>query len=239
MFVNKFRILVAGALLFIALASVAFAHAQIISCTPDIGGTVAAAPDKLTCKTSEAMDPKGSSLAVFDAMGMQVDKKDSAVDLNDPDRVTLSVSLDPTQMKDGVYTVKWTTLSSADGDSADGEFQFAIGASPVKINPTATAAPENTQAAPTTGATTAAREATATTEATTVAPTATATAQAQATAAAPASAPTFAPTAAPTTASATLPATGGATDSSLLILLALFGVLALGIGAFVAVRARR
>jgi methionine-rich copper-binding protein CopC len=146
--VKKIGVLLASALLFLALAAVASAHAQITSCTPAIGGTVATAPDKVTCQASEAMDPKGSSLAVFDAMGMQVDMKDSAVDLNDPDRVTIAVSLDKSKIVDGVYTVKWNTLSSADGDAADGEFQFAVGANPVTISPTATPAPEGAGATP-------------------------------------------------------------------------------------------
>lgn len=139
---KKYIALVGSALLLLAFASVAFAHAQITSCTPEIGSTVATPPATVTCKAAEAMDPKASSLSVFDASGMQVDKKDSAVDLNDPDRVTISVSLDTTMMKDGLYTVKWMTLSSADSDSADGEFQFAVGAQPIKIGPTATAAPQ-------------------------------------------------------------------------------------------------
>lgn len=139
---KKILALVGSALLLLAFASVAFAHAQIISCTPEIGSTVAKVPDTLTCKAAEAMDAKASSLAVFDSGGMQVDKGNSAVDLNDPDRVTISVSLDTSMVKDGLYTVKWKTVSSADGDAADGEFQFAVGAQPVKIGPTVTPMPE-------------------------------------------------------------------------------------------------
>lgn len=136
---KKIIILLAAAVLTLAFAAVAMAHAEIKSCTPEINGTVAAVPDKVVCTTSEAMDPKGSSLAVFDAMGMQVDKKDSAVDLNDPDRVTIAVSLDTAMMKDGVYTVKWTTLSAADSDEANGEFKFTVGsAMQMDVTPSAT-----------------------------------------------------------------------------------------------------
>lgn len=124
---KKLSVLVGSLMLLLVMASVAFAHAEIASCTPAINGTVEAAPDKVVCKTSESMDPKGSSLAVFDEMGMQVDKGDSAVDLNDPDRVTIAVSLDTAMMEHGVYTVKWTTLSQADGDEAKGEFKFTVG----------------------------------------------------------------------------------------------------------------
>lgn len=124
---KKIIVLLSAILLTMAFAAVAMAHAEIKSCTPEINGTVETAPDKVVCTASEAMDPKGSTLAVFDAMGMQVDKGDSAVDLNDPDRVTIAVSLDTAMMKDGVYTVKWTTLSAADGDQESGEFKFTVG----------------------------------------------------------------------------------------------------------------
>ena len=124
---KKIIVLLGAMLLTVALSAVALAHAEMKSCMPEINGTVETAPDKVVCTTSEAMAPKGSSLAVFDAMGMQVDKGDSAVDLNDPDRVTISVSLDTAMMKDGVYTVKWTTLSAADGDEAKGDFKFTVG----------------------------------------------------------------------------------------------------------------
>ncbi len=129
-------------LLLLTLVSVALAHAQISSCTPPINGTVEQAPDKLVCTTTEAMDPKSSSLSVTDASGASVDKGDSAVDLNNPDRNTISVSLDTTKIKDGVYTVKWKTLSADDGDAADGTFTFTVGmAMPVDTTPAAGTTP--------------------------------------------------------------------------------------------------
>lgn len=129
---RKIIALVSSALLVVALAAVVFvpvarAHAEIEECTPPIDGTVETAPEKLTCKASQGMKAEGSALKVFDANGVQVDKGDSAVDLNDPDRVTISVSLDMAKMEHGVYTVKWTTVSADDGDEADGEFKFTVG----------------------------------------------------------------------------------------------------------------
>jgi methionine-rich copper-binding protein CopC len=67
------------------------------------------------------MDPKQSLLRVFDAGAAQVDRGDSRVYLG-----SISVSLDPAKMRDGVYTVKWNTLSADDGDAADGAFQFTL-----------------------------------------------------------------------------------------------------------------
>ncbi len=203
---KKIIVLISSALLVFALASVvlvpvAHAHAEIESCTPAIDGTVETAPEKLVCKTTQAMDPKQSKLEVLDASGAQVDKGDSAVDLNDPDRKTISVSLDTAKMKDGVYTVKWETFSVDDNEEASGEFKFTVGH--------ATAPPQATTAA----------QATATTEP--AAPTAQAT-----------------PTPHHET-SPTLPATGSASDYGLFALLAVFGLMLIGTGAFAFTRARR
>jgi hypothetical protein len=73
------------------------------------------------------MSPEESKLSVFDANGVQVDKGDSVVDLSDPDRLHISVSLDTSKMADGIYTVKWETVSLDDGDAASGEFHFTVG----------------------------------------------------------------------------------------------------------------
>lgn len=130
----------------VALAPVALAHAEIKECTPPIGGAVTTAPDRLTCTASQGMDAKGSSLQVFNASGAQVDKGDSQVDLNDPDRTKISVSLDTSKMTDGVYTVKWTTVSADDGDDEDGEFKFTVAASASAAQPTSSAASPTAQA---------------------------------------------------------------------------------------------
>ena len=208
--------LAASALMLVALVAVGLAHAEIKSCTPPVSGSVDKAPDKLVCKTSEGMDPKGSELSVFDARGTQVDKKDSAVDLNDPDRVTIAVSLDAANMPNGVYTVKWKTLSAADGDAAEGEFNFGVVVAVQASTTQATAAPTNP--APTAAPTT-----TATTVAATIA------------------APTNASTTAPATATPTpsLPVTGGDMNLVSYEWLALLGFVILGAGIVVAVRVRR
>lgn len=119
--------LVLGALVSAVYVPVALAHAEIESCTPAFDSTVETAPDKVVCKASQGMRADGSKLSVFNAAGVQVDKGDSAVDLSDADRTTISVSLDTAKVTDGVYLVKWTTVSADDGDEASGEFKFTVG----------------------------------------------------------------------------------------------------------------
>lgn len=204
---------VAFALLaFVVLARVpvALAHADIVSCVPAMNGSVSTAPDKLVCKASESLDPKGSSLSVFDAAGVQVDKRDSAVDLNDPDRVTISVSLDTTKLTNGVYMVKWKTLSSADNDEASGEFKFTVA-----LAAQATATSEPTQTLEPTAVPTVAPEATKAPE------------------------PTVVPTADSAGTPTTLPATGAAVNFAEYGFVALLGALLLVAGALFGICARR
>ena len=118
------RILASAAVL-LWFAVDAFAHAEIETCQPPIDATTRSAPDSIVCTTSEAMDPKRSSLRVFDSTGTKVDRGNPRVD--DAGRKTISVSLDPSKMGEGVYTVRWKTLSADDGDEAGGEFRFTVG----------------------------------------------------------------------------------------------------------------
>ncbi len=144
-------LMLVAALASMALIPVAQAHSEPSICTPPIDSTVETAPDKVVCTTTQSMDPANSKLEVFDASGTQVDQGDSAVDLNDPDRKTISVSLDPAKLSDGVYTVKWATLSTEDNEAEEGEFTFTIAGAGAQPTATATAAAEPTPAAGTQG----------------------------------------------------------------------------------------
>lgn len=199
----KRSVLMAVALMVLNLAvlQIASAHAEVDKCTPSDGATVASAPAQVVCVMTEEIDPKRSALVVLDASGAQVDKNDSKVDLNDPNRKTLVVSLDPAKIKNGVFTVKWNAVTPDDNGASNGSFKFTIGvAAPV-------------------GQATAAVAAT---------PLITPTVAVTRTVAAPA-APTTLPTstAAPAATPATLPATGASIDGNL-YLTALGGLLALG-----------
>jgi LPXTG-motif cell wall-anchored protein len=111
----------------LSVLQVAFAHAKIDHCTPAASSTVAQAPGQVACVMSEEIDTKLSTMSVWDASGTQVDKKDAHVDLYDPDHKTLLVSLDPAAMNNGIYTVKYHTVTPDDGGITDGTFQFVVG----------------------------------------------------------------------------------------------------------------
>jgi len=120
-------VFVLAAALSLGVFQIAFAHAKLDHCTPAVDTTVAQVPGQVVCVMSEEIDTKLSTISVWDANGVQVDKQDAHVDLNDPDHKTLIVSLDPSSMKDGIYTVKYHTVTPDDGGVTDGTFQFIAG----------------------------------------------------------------------------------------------------------------
>lgn len=117
----------------------ALAHARLVSSDPADGARLAAAPARITLVFSEELKPDGNLITVTDAAGAQVDGGDTALDLNDPKRTTITVSL-KSGLGDGVYTVDWKNAST-DGHAEEGSLRFTVGA--------ATAAPA---ALPSTGA---------------------------------------------------------------------------------------
>jgi methionine-rich copper-binding protein CopC len=102
------------------------AHARYDRSDPAADSVVAVAPEQLRVWFTQELVTQGSRLEVIDAAGNRVDRADSRVDLNDPDRKLMLVSLMP--LAEGVYTVNWRSVSAEDGDDADGTFRFGVGA---------------------------------------------------------------------------------------------------------------
>ena len=124
-------VLVAVMLLIGIQTTPSYAHARYERSDPAANGQVDGTPFVLkTWFNQELMS--ASTIKVVDAAGTQVDLGDGRVDLDDPDRKLMLVSLP--ELPPGVYTVAWASLSAEDGDWADGTFTFGIGMTP----PTAT-----------------------------------------------------------------------------------------------------
>jgi copper resistance protein C len=116
-------------------ASGAFAHAEPERANPPINGRVATAPAILEVWFTEEVATDNITLAVKAPDGTAADLDDAAVDLFDPERAHVTVSLRP-GLPAGNYVVQWHTVSATDGDAADGFFSFVVetgspGASPV------------------------------------------------------------------------------------------------------------
>jgi methionine-rich copper-binding protein CopC len=110
-------------LLFVA-AGTAFAHAKVLSATPGIGSTIATAPTTVTVITAENInpDPKLSNLFVYAPNGDLISQGDAKVSLNNPKE--MSITIKPSG--DGIYVVRWITVSAEDGDPDQGAFVFTV-----------------------------------------------------------------------------------------------------------------
>jgi len=113
--------------LFVASVGGVSAHARYDHSDPVAGAVLDGSPFVLRTYFSQEL-MKASTIQVVDDSGAQVDVGDGHVDLDDPDRMTMLVSLP--ELQPGVYTVKWTSVSAEDGDPAAGHFAFGVGMAP-------------------------------------------------------------------------------------------------------------
>ena len=138
------------------LATAVHAHADYDRSVPSAGEVVSQAPQQVQVWfTQELFRREGqNALEVYGPDDQRVDQDDAVID--DDNRKLMTVSLQ-SDLPNGVYTVRWRTLSADDGDEADGNFQFTIQAdepaaetSPTTVPTTATtAAAANAQPPPT------------------------------------------------------------------------------------------
>jgi methionine-rich copper-binding protein CopC len=112
----------ACAIISLAAAGTALAHPHIVRATPAVGGTVTAAPNEVTIRFSEKLEPAFSSFVVRDAEGKQVDKGDGALDKKDHQLMRGSLQT----LTPGVYKVEWHAVGT-DTHKVDGDFTFTVG----------------------------------------------------------------------------------------------------------------
>src|SRR4051794_14544317 len=95
-------------------ASGALAHAEAERANPPINGRVASAPAILEVWFTEEVATDSAALTVRAPDGTAADLGDTAVDLFDPERKHVTVSLRP-GLPAGNYVVQWHTQSATDG----------------------------------------------------------------------------------------------------------------------------
>jgi len=103
------------------LAARANAHGFLEHSDPSVGSKVHSAPAAVRIWFTEAIEPRFSSIQVFDARGKQVDKKDTHSDPSN--RSQLQVSLP--RLGPGSYKVVWHIVS-VDTHRTNGDFRFQI-----------------------------------------------------------------------------------------------------------------
>ena len=109
------------------LATAVLAHSDYDRSGPAADEVVLQAPQQVQVWfTQELFRREGkNSLEVYGPGQQRIDLDDAAID--DDDRKLMTVSLPP-DLANGVYIVRWRTLSADDGDDANGEFQFTVDA---------------------------------------------------------------------------------------------------------------
>ena len=135
-----FALLLNFVLLLTVASGTVFAHAKVDSATPGIGATVSTAPTSVSVHTAENMKPGAqfSNLFVYGPGGDLISQGDAKIPLSKPNE--MSVAIKPE--KDGIYVVRWITVSSDDNDPDQGAFTFTV-----KSGATGAATGNSTQAA--------------------------------------------------------------------------------------------
>jgi methionine-rich copper-binding protein CopC len=133
------------ALLF-ASPRVVSGHAEVETASPPVGGNVTALPASMVLTFTEEVRPGAVSVQVTGPDGSRVDAGDAAVDLTDPERITVRVSL--FAGGPGEYLVHWETISNADGDSASGDYTFTVNAREAASPSVSVTTPDATESGP-------------------------------------------------------------------------------------------
>jgi len=102
------------------------AHAGYDRSVPAADSSVPAAPAMIEIVFTQEIDASGTVIYVFGPDGAEVDQGDTTLDLYDPNRERVTVSLEP-DLGPGTYRVEWTSLSAEDGESDSGSFEFQVG----------------------------------------------------------------------------------------------------------------
>jgi copper transport protein len=136
----RFVGLVAALALALVMAVPADAHANLTRSFPTANSTLSKAPAEIRLWFTEPLEPRYSRITLLNTNGDDVSTAPSLVDPADSHQMALV----PGELPDGVYTVSWRTLSSADGHVTQGSFTFGVG----MPAPSASAAPGVSESAP-------------------------------------------------------------------------------------------
>jgi copper resistance protein C len=128
----SFAIMISMGLLFIMSGTVSAhsiipTHAKVNKAIPAIGSTVSQAPTAVTVFTLENInpDPNKSNLFVYSPAGDLISQGNAKVSLTNPREMSITIKPDKANLN-GVYVVRWITVSAEDGDPDQGAFVFTV-----------------------------------------------------------------------------------------------------------------
>lgn len=116
--------LAAGLLTLLLLATPALAHADLVEATPEPNTRVDQAPDRLVLTFSEALEDAFTNVRVLDGDDRNHVER-FEIDKSNPRQAVAHLG----ELPDGTYTVRWQTLSQADGHTRSGVYFLAVNAS--------------------------------------------------------------------------------------------------------------
>jgi methionine-rich copper-binding protein CopC len=97
------------------------AHAFLLKSVPARGARLSRPPQRVELIFNERLEPAYSTVAVWDAAGARVDRRDGAVTTDDARRLVVSVL----PRRPGSYTVRFRVLS-VDGHVVEADFAFTV-----------------------------------------------------------------------------------------------------------------
>ncbi len=120
MTMHKSWIAAAGAA--VLAATPAFAHVQLISATPKVGSTIAAAPAQLRLRFNQIPRLVGTGVQLIGPSGPPALLTPLSADPKDPRFVSAPL---PANLRPGRYQVRWRALSP-DAHKTAGDFSFTL-----------------------------------------------------------------------------------------------------------------
>lgn len=107
----------------VAAAAPAAAHASFVAATPSPGSALPQAPGAVVLTFTEPLNRQLSRVEVRDRDGRDVGDGATRPVPNNPSGMQRKLGL----LRPGVYTVRWTTVSTLDGHRLTGTYSFGIG----------------------------------------------------------------------------------------------------------------
>lgn len=109
-------------LLFSGSASIAYAHAGLITTDPGKGNVVASAPKQLSLTFSEALEPGLVNLKLYDRNGERIDLPKPTLTPGKPEQMNVALPA----LEEGTYTVVWSIVAE-DGHPVSESYTFSVG----------------------------------------------------------------------------------------------------------------
>ncbi|MCA0454130.1 MAG: copper resistance protein CopC [Chloroflexi bacterium] len=105
------------------IQNVVMAHANLIKAEPAANSVLEEAPAEIRMWFTEPLESRFSKINLRNSEGNIVNTPPTQIDPNDPTQM----SIIPGALPDGLYTVVWRALSSADGHPTIGSYAIVIG----------------------------------------------------------------------------------------------------------------